>query len=118
MGCSNEAHRPSPLPSPPKRRCPHPKRYSSWHKVHLHPPLSTPHLTSSRTDKKQHFSEKVTKVESILAADGKAEKKIVEVKPDERPKKVEEAKESKTEEQRQPLTPATNQGTWASMFRK
>ena len=92
---------------------------------------SPPHLTSSRTDKKQHFSEKVTKVESILAADGKAEEKVVVVQPEEpkkvedvvkpaaeAPKKAEVVKESKPEERRQPLTPATNQGTWASMFRK
>ncbi|TVY51618.1 UPF0045 protein ECM15, partial [Lachnellula cervina] len=86
----------------------------------------------TRTDKKQHFSEKVAKVESILAADGKVEEEVVVVKPEEskevekvvkpvaeEPKNVEVAKDSKPEEQRQqPLTPATNQGTWASMFRK
>lgn len=79
----------------------------------------------NRTDKKQHFSEKVTKVESILAADGKVEKKIVEAKPAaaaEQPKKeVEEAvepKESKPVEAKQPLSPGTNKGTWASMFKK
>jgi uncharacterized protein YqgV (UPF0045/DUF77 family) len=79
----------------------------------------------SRTDKKQHFSEKVTKVESILAADGKVEKKIVEAKPavsDEHPKKAAEeaveSKEAKPVEARQPLTPGTNKGTWASMFKK
>ncbi|TVY15080.1 UPF0045 protein ECM15 [Lachnellula arida] len=85
----------------------------------------------TRTDKKQHFSEKVTKVENILAADGKVEEKVVVVKPEEskevekvvkpvaeEPKNVEVAKEPKPEEKKQPLTPATNQGTWASMFRK
>lgn len=74
----------------------------------------------------------MAKVESILAADGKVEEEVVVVKPEEskevekvvkpvaeEPKNVEVAKESKPEEQRQqPLTPATNQGTWASMFRK
>lgn len=36
----------------------------------------------TRTDKKQHFHEKVSKVESILAADGKSSgKKTVELKP-------------------------------------
>jgi hypothetical protein len=35
-------------------------------------------LIGNRTDKKQHFSEKVTKVESILAADGGDAKKEVQ----------------------------------------
>jgi len=65
----------------------------------------------TRTDKKQHFSEKVTKVESILAADGQAaEKKVVT---------TERVPETGTAKEQQPAqSPRTNNGTWASMFRK
>jgi hypothetical protein len=127
MGCCHEAHRPSPLPRPPKRCCASPNRHPSWHKVPLHHyPETSSFLTPvNRTDKKQHFSEKVTKVESILAADGKVDKKTVEAKPvasEEQPKKAieetAEPKEAKPVEVKQPSTPGTNKGTWASMFKK
>jgi hypothetical protein len=56
---------------------------------------------SCRTDKKQHFSEKVTKVESILAADAKkVQEKVVVAEP------------------KSALSPVTNKGTWASMLKK
>jgi hypothetical protein len=65
-----------------------------------------------RTDKKQHFSEKVTKVESILAADGtKAEKKVVTVD-------APAEGEASNSTQQQSEGPGANKGTWASMFRK
>lgn len=70
-----------------------------------------------RTDKKQHFSEKVTKVESILAADRKvAEQKVVVAEP--KAEKKEESKEAVKEGAKGPLNPATNKGTWASMLKK
>ncbi|TVY80550.1 UPF0045 protein ECM15, partial [Lachnellula suecica] len=93
----------------------------------------------TRTDKKQHFSEKVTKVESILAADGKIENKVVEEevpekevgeevadkeaeKPvpvsDEQPTKVAEVasppQESAAIQQKQPQTPGAK-ATWANI---
>jgi hypothetical protein len=70
-----------------------------------------------RTDKKQHFSEKVAKVESILAADGKAVEKqaVTEDIPE---KKDSQPGSGESHEQKQPLTPGTNKGTWASMLKK
>jgi hypothetical protein len=60
--------------------------------------------------------EKVSKVESILAADVKSvEKKIVttDTVPEEKAAEPAAAKEPQP-----PLSPATNKGTWASMFKK
>jgi len=72
----------------------------------------------TRTDKKQHFSEKVTKVESILAADGKvAEQKFAVAEPKVETKDVEKNEEVKGGT-KEPLSPATNKGTWASMLKK
>jgi hypothetical protein len=68
-----------------------------------------------RTDKKQHFSEKVTKVESILAADGKTDKVVSEPKAE---RKAEGVKEGEAKATKEPLTPGTNKGTWASMLKK
>lgn len=42
-------------------------------------------MSDGRTDKKQHFSDKVSKVQSLLAADVQGE--AVETKVDEGPKK-------------------------------
>ncbi|KIN07416.1 hypothetical protein OIDMADRAFT_186000 [Oidiodendron maius Zn] len=71
----------------------------------------------TRTDKKQHFSEKVSKVESILAADGKSVEKKVFVT--ETIQKTEgEAVAAAPQAQPEPLNPATHKGTWASMLRK
>jgi hypothetical protein len=77
-------------------------------------------LTSpaSRTDKKQHFSEKVSKVESILAADGKSVEKKVLVTETIQKKDGEPAAPKEQQEQQEPLNPSTHTGTWASMFRK
>jgi hypothetical protein len=82
-------------------------------------PLPTKLTSTPRTDKKQHFSEKVTKVESILATDNKPTKEEVVAEP----AAAVERKESESglapaQTQQRPLTPATNQGTWASMFKK
>ncbi|KAG0647771.1 Extracellular mutant 15 [Hyphodiscus hymeniophilus] len=56
----------------------------------------------TRTDKKQHFSEKVSKVESILAADGSADQKVIVSDPEpdgkERIAKVGEETNSLTEQ--------------------
>ena len=72
---------------------------------------SAQRLINSRTDKTQHFSEKVSKVESILATDGHTvEKSVVTTEV------VPEAGAAK--EQQQAQGPGTNKGTWASMFRK
>jgi hypothetical protein len=78
---------------------------------------------ANRTDKKQNFSEKVTKVESILAADGKTvaamDEKPASVKAGEQKIVGEEGKgEGKGKEQQgQSQGPGTNKGTWASMFK-
>lgn len=57
----------------------------------------------------------MSKVESILAADGKSvEKKVVVT---ETVQKKDDAAGVAKEEQ-EPLNPSTHQGTWASMFRK
>jgi len=69
----------------------------------------------TRTDKTQHFAEKVSKVESILASDSKAtatpatEDKLTAVKDN--------GKEDAPKQQA-PMSPSTNKATWASMFRK
>jgi len=69
----------------------------------------------TRIDKKQHFSEKVTKVESILAADNKpAEKKAVAEPAAAVEKKEGEAALAPAQIQPKPLT----QGTWASIVKK
>ena len=59
----------------------------------------------------------MTKVESILAADGNVDKEVDKVQVPE--KKVDEpaAGNEEAEEQKRPLSPATNKGTWASMFK-
>jgi len=70
----------------------------------------------TRTDKKQHFAEKVSKVESILAADVKSiEKKVVTT---ETVAENKAAEPGVAKEPQAPLTPGTNKGTWASMFKK
>lgn len=75
--------------------------------------------TSLRTDKVQHFSEKVSKVESLLAADkGAAEKKVGSPPAAPVKKKADAADVPSTPSVQEPLSPATNQGTWASMFKK
>jgi len=69
----------------------------------------------TRTDKKQHFSEKVTKVESILAADNKpAEKKAVAQPAAAVEKKEGEAAAAPAPTKPKPLI----QGTWASIAKK
>ena len=59
----------------------------------------------------------MTKVESILAADGKAVEKqaVTEAMPE---KKDNQHGTGETQEQKQPLTPGTHKGTWASMLKK
>lgn len=80
----------------------------------------------SRTDKKQHFSEKVSKVESILAAtEGKSvEKKVLVTETVQKgdgnaaAAAAAAAPPPAPREQQEPLNPATHHGTWASMLRK
>jgi len=70
----------------------------------------------TRTDKKQHFAEKVSKVESILAADIKeVEKKVVTT---ETVSEKKAAEPTAAKEQGGPSTPGTSKATWASMFKK
>lgn len=73
-----------------------------------------------RTDKEQHFSEKVTKVESILAASESAAQKKQVVSPPvaATEKKVDTTDSLSAPAAQKPSSPATNQGTWASMFKK
>lgn len=73
-------------------------------------------LRKVRTDKKQHFAEKVSKVESILAADVKeVEKKVVTTETIAENKAGEP---NAAKDQGGLSTPSTNKGTWASMFKK
>jgi hypothetical protein len=81
--------------------------------------------SQSRTDKKQHFSEKVSKVESILAAaEGKSvEKRVlvtetVQKRDGNAAAAGAAAPPAAPKEQQEPRNPATHQGTWASMLRK
>lgn len=67
----------------------------------------------NRTDKKQHFSEKVTKVESILAADSQVAEKKTETPPETKTPEAAAAKPPQL-----PSSPSMNKGTWASMFKK
>jgi hypothetical protein len=73
-----------------------------------------------RTDKKQHFSEKVSKVESILAADGKSvEKKVMVTETVQKGAGEPAAAAPAAVEQRQDQPGiSTHKGTWASMFSK
>lgn len=72
MGRSHEAHRPSTYAGASKWRPACSDRYPRWHKVKIQKVSSgRAYADENRTDKKQHFSEKVTKVESILASDPK-----------------------------------------------
>jgi hypothetical protein len=77
------------------------------------------HLTPCRTDKKQHFADKVSKVESILAADGKSVEKKVVVTETLRKQDAAAGPEQQPEPQSPAQgSPSTHTGTWASMFRK
>jgi hypothetical protein len=76
-----------------------------------------------RTDKTQHFSEKVSKVESILAAtEGKSvEKRVLvteTVQKGDAAGAAPPAAAGAAKEKSEPLNPSTHQGTWASMLRK
>ena len=72
MGRCHEAHRPSTHACPSKRSCTGADGYPGGHEVtSISPFRKRMAVDEYRTDKKQHFSEKVTKVESILAADSK-----------------------------------------------
>jgi hypothetical protein len=95
LGRRNAPYRSSTHARSSKRCLESSNRYSRWYKVG-HSFSALPHslisitnletslrltklaLIGNRTDKKQHFSEKVTKVESILAADGGDAKKEVQ----------------------------------------
>lgn len=82
-------------------------------------PFLYPKTNVNSTDKKQHFTEKVSKVESILAGDVKSvEKKVVTTQtvPGAQAKGAEPgaAKEGPAP----PTGVAANKGTWASMLKK
>lgn len=70
----------------------------------------------------QHFSEKVSKVESILAAtEGKSVEKRVLVTETVQKGDAGDAAPAAAgavKEKSEPLNPSTHQGTWASMLRK
>ena len=76
----------------------------------------------TRTDKQQHFAEKVLKVESILAADSNAKERSVKsvekrAVATEKEKDVPQTKEEETA-QTVPSASLKSTGTWASMLRK
>lgn len=81
VGCRNAFDWSSSYTGPPKWNHARANRYQNWNTVQFNNPSLFDNTDfQCRTDKKQHFSEKVTKVESILAADGtKVEKKVTTV---------------------------------------
>lgn len=84
--------------------------------------IQTDIRAGTRTDKKQHFAEKVAKVEEILAADSMADdgvSKNVEKNAvaGEQEGQVAKIKEDETSH-KGPSAPTKNTGTWASILRK
>lgn len=101
--------------------------------------LTLTNKQSHRTDKKQHFSEKVSKVESILAADDNSPpqsqpqpQRTASSQADTESKKKEQPQQSSSAAAASPQTsaagaasagttaaaPGANKATWASMFKK